>query len=66
MRKAKNTKTITENHRPKPSLGFRFTKEEDNWIKRAIQMSKEYMANYGKGERPDMVDLSHYSNSWHE
>ena len=60
MRKGKNTDI--EDKELSPCLGFRFTKQEEVCMLRAMWQSKLYMKNYGKGQAPYLVDLSHYEN----
>lgn len=47
----------------KPCLGFRFSTIEEIMIARAKRHAQEYMQNYGKGQKPFMVDLSHYETT---
>lgn len=43
-----------------PSLGFRFTDEEEKAIRRAMRDSIRYMATYGQGREPYMLDKRNY------
>lgn len=49
-------------HRPaqSPSLGVRFTDEEEKAIRRAMRDSIRYMATYGQGREPYMLDRRNY------
>lgn len=39
---------------------FRFTKEEESRIDAAIQASEVFMASYGKGRDPYMINRKNY------
>ena len=41
---------------------FPFTKQEERAIRRAMADAAAYMESFGKGHRPDMIDISHYEN----
>lgn len=43
-----------------PSLGVRFTDEEEKAIRRAMRDSIRYMATYGQGREPYMLDRRNY------
>lgn len=41
---------------------FPFTEAEERAMKRAIKRSVKFMATFGKGRDPYMVDLRYYNN----
>lgn len=41
-------------------LGFKFTDEEESRMDFAIERSKQFMENYGKGRKPYKIDTRHY------
>lgn len=43
-----------------PSLGWRFTDEEERRMTRAKLRAKAYMSIYGHGRKPYMIDRTHY------
>lgn len=47
------TKTTT----PKPSLGFRYTDEQEAMIKTAMRESLAYMRTFGKGFTPTTIGI---------
>lgn len=56
--------TIEQNHKPrrKPKSGrlFEFTEQDELCIKRAIRLSKRFMAKFGKGVKHPKIDRRHY------
>lgn len=53
------------NYHPLHVRLFRFTTDEDEAIRRAIDASRLFMSSYGKGRQPYTIDYSHYENSRH-
>ncbi len=47
----------------KYQLGWKFTVAEERAMRRAIRSANRFMENYGKGDKPRMIDYSHYVNS---
>lgn len=41
-------------------LGFKFTDEEESRMDFAIESSKQFMKNYGKGRKLYKIDTRHY------
>ncbi len=50
------------NKKLKETRLFHFTKEEEERILQAKHEAVEYMAVYGKGREPYMVDFRHYKS----
>lgn len=55
-----NPKEAPKYIKQKVCLGFRWTEEDEKAYERAKKATKEFMKTYGKGEKPQMIDLSHY------
>lgn len=47
----------------RPCLGFKFTKREEWLMKKTKRKAAEFMAGYGKGVQPRMIDARHYINT---
>lgn len=47
----------------KYQLGWKFTVAEERAMRRAIRSANRFMENYGKGDKPRMIDYNHYINS---
>lgn len=50
----------SRNHSPRPTLGFRFTEEEEARMERSKAAAVSFMSRYGKGRSPYMIDITHY------
>lgn len=42
---------------------FTFTEREEAMMRKAIRLSKIFMAGYGKGRQPYDIDLTHFDNA---
>jgi hypothetical protein len=60
------TKSRVRKKSVKPCLGFQFSKADEIKIKLACISARNFMRNYGKGKRMQMVDLRHYCNTINE
>ncbi len=51
---------ISRETNSRPTLGFRFTEEEEARMERSKAAAASFMSRYGKGRDPYMIDITHY------
>lgn len=56
------TETVTQTSTPSPAPHlFHFTAREETWIERAKDGTAKFMDTFGKGSKPQPIDLRYYS-----